>query len=77
MLAEQITAGLTSDVDVRAERGQPEEVLQRIPVRLAVLLYSNARNVLEPADRVAGARQSGEISGTSRPSGSMCAFQRW
>ena len=76
MLAEQIAAGLAGKVDVRAEGGQPEVVLQRVPVGLALLLRGNAGDLLETADRIPRARQSGEISGTRRPSVSMCAFQR-
>jgi hypothetical protein len=76
MLAEQVAAGLPSNVDVRTEGCQPEVVLQRVPVGLALLLRGNAGDLLETADRVTRARQSGEISGTSRPSVSMCAFQR-
>lgn len=76
MLAEQLTAGLASNVDVRAEGGQPKVVLQRMPVGLALVLRRDAGDLLETADGVPRARQSGEISGTRRPSASMCAFQR-
>src|SRR5439155_2850183 len=77
MRTEQVASRLTRHIDVRSERREPEVVLERIPLRIAGLFYGDAGDVLEPADREARHGQSGEMSGTSRPSCSMRAFQRW
>ena len=68
-----MTIRLDDDVKDRLE-GLAE---LRIPVGIAVVFRGNAGNVLETANRVTSLGQSGEISGTSRPSCSICAFQRW